>query len=152
VTATKARMTAGLIRRNAVRRQSKKARPPKEPRLSSPASASLERLGRSFYFHAMESGLDMLSACRAGAILRTRDRRAARIDHAEPGTGLIHGEVEMHGPCVWHADGRYRDAPFGAPGPLDLMPPESAAPPAAGQPRISIEEALAADHRLFCCD
>ena len=100
----------------------------------------------------MESELELSSVCRAGAVLRTRDRRTARIHHAEPAAGLIHGEVEMHGACVWRADGRYRDAAFGAPGPLDLMPPESAAPPASGQPRISIEEALAGDHRLFCCD
>jgi hypothetical protein len=99
-----------------------------------------------------ESRPGLLSVCRAGAVLRTRDRRAALIHHAEPAAGLIHGEVEMHGACVWRADGRYRDAAFGAPGPLDLMPPESMAPAATGQQRISIEEALAADHRPFCCD
>jgi hypothetical protein len=65
---------------------------------------------------------------------------------------LIHGEVEMHGACVWRADGRYRDAPFGAPGPLDLMPPGSGAPASTGQPRVSLDEALAAGQRLFCCD
>ena len=61
----------------------------------------------------MESALELLSICRAGAVLRTRDRRTARIHHAEPAAGLIHGEVEMHGACVWRADGRYRDAAFG---------------------------------------
>ncbi len=90
-------------------------------------------------------------------VLRTRDRRSVRIHHAEPAAGLIHGEVEMHGACVWRADGRYRDAPFGAPGPLDLMspglmPPGSGAPASTGQPRVSLDEALAVDHRLFCCD
>jgi hypothetical protein len=100
----------------------------------------------------MESRLELLSVCRPGAVLRTRDRRAASIHHTDPAAGLIHGEVEMHGPCIWQADGRYRDAPFGAPGPLDLMPPESAPPPAAGRQRNSIEEALATDHRPFCCD
>jgi hypothetical protein len=85
-------------------------------------------------------------------VLRTRDRRSARIHHAEPAAGLIHGEVEMHGACVWWADGRYRDAPFGAPGPLDLMPPESGTRSVDGPRRISLEEALATDHRLFCCD
>jgi ribonuclease I len=99
-----------------------------------------------------ESAPELLLLYRAGAVLRTRDRRAARIHHAEPAAGLIHGEVEMHGACVWRADGRYRDAAFGAPGPLDLMPPESVAPPATGPQRISLEEALATEHRLFCCD
>ena len=100
----------------------------------------------------MDSSPELLSLCQAGTVLRTRDRRRARIHHAEPAAGLIHGEVEMHGACVWQADGRYRDAPFGAPGPLDLMPPESASPATTGQPRISLEEALAANHRPFCCD
>jgi hypothetical protein len=100
---------------------------------------------------------ELLSLCHAGMVLRTRDRRSVRIHHAEPAAGLIHGEVEMHGACVWRADGRYRDAPFGAAGPLDLvspglMPPESGAPAPSRQPRISLDEALAADHRLFCCD
>jgi hypothetical protein len=103
-------------------------------------------------FIAMEPGLKLFSACRAGTVLRTRDRRTARIHHAEPTAGLIHGEVEMHGACVWRADGRYRDAAFGAPGPLDLMPPQSVALPATGRQRISLEEALAINHRLFCCD
>jgi len=45
-----------------------------------------------------------------------------------------------------------RDAPFGAPGPLDLMPPsENRTPPA--QPRtVSMKEALENYNRLFCCD
>jgi hypothetical protein len=89
-------------------------------------------------------------------VLRTRDRRAARIHRADPAAGLIpgliHGEVEMHGPCVWRADGRYRDAPFGAPGPLDLMPPDFRAPSTTGPRTVSLKGALAADHRLFCCD
>jgi hypothetical protein len=100
----------------------------------------------------MESGRELMSLCRAGMVLRTRDRRDARIRHADPAAGLIHGEVEMHGACVWRSDGRCRDAPFGAPGPLDLMPPDSEAPSPSGQQRISLEEALAAGHRSFCCD
>jgi len=83
-------------------------------------------------------------------VLRTRDRRAARISRLEPAAGLIHGEVEMQGACVWRADGRWRDAPFGAPGPLDLMPPE---PVATAPPRTaSLREALDAGNPLFCCD
>jgi hypothetical protein len=102
----------------------------------------------------MDMGPELLSLCHAGMVLRTRDRRSVRIHHAE---SAIHGEVEMHGACVWRADGRYRDAPFGAAGPLDLMspgltPPGSGASAPSRQPRISLDEALAADHRLFCCD
>jgi hypothetical protein len=96
-----------------------------------------------------EPEADLLSACREGMVLRTRDRRAARISWLEPAAGLIHGEVEMRGACVWRADGRWRDAPFGAPGPLDLMPEHVAAAP----PRTaSIKEALDAGNPLFCCD
>ena len=87
-----------------------------------------------------------------GGLYRTRDRREARIDHIDFDGGLIVGQVQMHGPCVWLAGGRYRDAPFGAPGPLDLMPPnpEGARP---GKPETaSLKEALEADNRLFCCD
>jgi hypothetical protein len=95
---------------------------------------------------------NLLDNCRAGSLYRTRDRREACIERIEPGEGLIYGKVQMHGPCVWRADGRYRDAPFGAPGPLDLMPPsENRAPPA--QPRtVSMKEALEDASRLFCCD
>jgi hypothetical protein len=93
----------------------------------------------------------------AGDLYRTRDRREARIDRIEsggglPDSGLITGQVQMHGPCVWLTGGRYRDAPFGAPGPLDLMPPS---PEGAerGEPKTaSLKEALEADNRLFCCD
>src|SRR5262249_50486977 len=98
----------------------------------------------------MDSKLDLPSACRAGMVLRTRDRRAARVVSLDPAAGLIHGEVEMQGPCAWHADGRWRDAPFGAPGPLDLMPPGEEASPE--QPTPSLKEALAPANRLFCCD
>ncbi len=95
---------------------------------------------------------DLLSLCRADALYRTRDRREARIERIEPGEKLIYGEVQMHGPCVWRADGRYRDAPFGAPGPLDLMPPRDNEAPAARPRTVSMKEALASDSRLFCCD
>ena len=70
----------------------------------------------------------------------------------ELGDKLIHGEVQMHGPCAWRVDGRYRDAPFGAPGPLDLMPPRRNAAPAARPRSASMKEALEGDNRLFCCD
>ena len=97
-----------------------------------------------------EPDANLLSACHEGVVLRTLDRREARISRLEPAAGLIHGEVEMQGACVWRADGRWRDAAFGAAGPLDLMPPE---PVSAALPRTaSLKEALDAGNPLFCCD
>jgi hypothetical protein len=87
---------------------------------------------------------------RPGAVCRTRDRRAARISRCEG--GLIRGEVEMHGPCVWLADGRWRDAPFGAAGPLDLLPPAPGEATTGVPRRACLEEALAGGGRFFCCD
>ena len=102
----------------------------------------------------MDSGFDLLSVCRAGTVLKTRDRREARIASLDLAAKLIHGEVEMQGPCAWHADGRWRDAPFGAPGPLDLMPPDRtpAGEPAPGRATASVKEAFDPANRLFCCD
>ena len=100
----------------------------------------------------MDAAADLASLCRPGMVLRTRDRREARIDRVAPAEGLIHGEVRMHGACVWRAERRYRDAPFGAPGPLDLMMPAPDATRAADQPRSSIREALEGESRHFCCD
>jgi hypothetical protein len=86
----------------------------------------------------------------AGSTYRTRDRREARIERIAPAEGLIYGDVQMHGPCIWLVDGRYRDAPFGASGPLDLMPAGTAE---AKAPRTaSMKEVLEGDNRLFCCD
>ena|SRR5690349_2518013 len=109
----------------------------------------------------MDPSLDLLSACRAGMVLRTRDRREARITSLDPAAGLIQGEVEMKGACVWRADGRWRNAPFGAPGPLDLMAPldlmpaeptPAGEPPASAPATASIKGALDPANRLFCCD
>jgi hypothetical protein len=88
----------------------------------------------------------------AGSLYRTRDRREARIDRIESDVGLIVGQVQMHGPCVWLTGGRYRDAPFGAPGPLDLMPPSPEGAQRGGPKTASLKEALEGDNRLFCCD
>jgi hypothetical protein len=97
----------------------------------------------------MSADIDLLTLCRAGDLLRTRDRRQARITLVSLEHRLLAGEVEMHGACFWRVDGRWRDAPFGAAGPLDLVPPA----PAAGEPRrASIQEALAEENRLYCCD
>jgi hypothetical protein len=97
----------------------------------------------------MSADIDFLTLCRPGDLLRTRDRRQARIASISLENRLIAGEVEMHGACLWHGDGRWRDAPFGAAGPLDLVPPA----PAVGEPRqASIQEALAEDNRPYCCD
>jgi hypothetical protein len=94
---------------------------------------------------------DFLALCRPGMTLKTRDRRNARILAVDAAGGLISGEVEMMGPCLWRADGRYRDAPAGAAGPWDLMPPATEAAPARqGQ---SLAEALQrGDPNPGCCD
>ena len=98
----------------------------------------------------MDERPDFVALCRPGTVLRTRDRSAAKITRIDEAAGLIHGEVPMFGPCVWRRDGIYRDAPFGAAGPLDLMPPQAGPEPA--RRRISMAEALAAGDRSFCCD
>ena len=99
----------------------------------------------------MSASFDFIAACRAGSTMRTRDRGEAVITRVDAETGLIHGEVRMFGPSVWRQDGRYRDAPGGAAGPLDLVPPE---PAADGTPRktISLKDALDPANRSFCCD
>jgi hypothetical protein len=95
----------------------------------------------------MTADLDLRPTCQPGTVGRTRDRREARILSQDG--GLISGVVQMHGPCIWLSDGRYRDAPFGAPGPLDLMPRQ----PATGESQtVKLAEALAAGGRFFCCD
>jgi hypothetical protein len=99
----------------------------------------------------MADDVDMLLVCRLGMTLRTRDRREVLIESVSPADGLIFGQVRMHGACVWRSDGCYRDAPFGAAGPLDLVlvPVETSAP---GPRKASIKEALAEDSRFYCCD
>jgi hypothetical protein len=97
----------------------------------------------------MKADIDLLNLCRPGDLLRTRDRREARIVFVSLDHELFGGEVQMHGPCLWRRDGRWRDAPFGAAGPLDLV----LTAPASGEPRkASIKEALAEGNRLYCCD
>ena len=89
---------------------------------------------------------------RIGITYRTRDRRQAHVARIALEEGLIFGAVQMHGPCVWLSDGRYRDAPFGAAGPLDLVAP-AASDSHQHRPKIaSVKEALEDDNRLFCCD
>ena len=100
----------------------------------------------------MGDDLDLLAICRPGTVHRTRDRRDARIDRISPEEGLIYGEVRMHGPCVWRSDGRYRDAPFGAAGPLDIIPPERVEAPTPDPRHASVKAALDEDNRVFCCD
>jgi hypothetical protein len=84
-------------------------------------------------------------------VLQTRDRRAATITAVAAETGLISGEVQMLGACAWHADGRFHQAPAGAAGPWDLMPPGDK--PAPAQRHESLAEALEkADGNPGCCD
>jgi hypothetical protein len=99
----------------------------------------------------MTASFDFVAACRPGMVMRTRDRSEATIGRVAAQEGLIHGEVCMFGPCVWQQDGRYRDAPGGAAGPLDLMPPKAAAE--AKPPKtVSLMDALDPANRPFCCD
>jgi hypothetical protein len=94
---------------------------------------------------------DFLGFCRPGMVLKTRDRREARITGVVPETGLISGEVQMLGACNWTADGRFHQAPSGAAGPWDLMSPMQR--PAAGQKRASVADALnSEDANPGCCD
>jgi hypothetical protein len=99
----------------------------------------------------MESDADLGQARRPGAVLRTRDRRRARIHHIDPADGSIHGEVEMHGGCLWRADGRFSDAPFGAAGPLDLVFDPAGLDRAPPQ-TVSMKEVLGEPRVPFCCD
>lgn len=98
----------------------------------------------------MDAPYDFLSVCQEGATLRTCDRREARITRIDREAGIIHGEVGMIGACAWRADGIYADAPMGAAGPLDLMPPASG--PAAARKRVSVIDQLNGEGRAFCCD
>jgi hypothetical protein len=99
----------------------------------------------------MADPYDFLAAASDGTPLQTRDRREVRIERVAAAEGLIYGEVPMHGACCWRADGRYQDVPFGAPGPLDLIPP--AAAPRESPSRASLKDTLeAGDGRPFCCD
>ena len=98
----------------------------------------------------MTASFDFIAACRPGMVLRTRDRSEATISRVSVEEGLVYGEVPMFGPCAWRRDGVYRDAPFGAPGPLDLMPPADETVPA--RKHGSVAEAIAAGNRAFCCD
>jgi len=100
---------------------------------------------------------DFLAFCRPGMVLKTRDRRLARITGIAAETGLISGEVQMLGACAWRGDGRYHQAPAGAAGPWDLMPPEADRPSADRSPgaqrRESLAEALQdSDGNPGCCD
>lgn len=93
---------------------------------------------------------DFLSICQEGAALRTRDRREVRITRIDRASGIIHGEVGMMGACAWRADGIYADAPMGAAGPLDLVPPSSG--PQTARKRVSVVDQLNSEGRAFCCD
>jgi hypothetical protein len=96
---------------------------------------------------------DFLACCRPGMTLRTRDRRDARILAVDAATGVLRGEVPMLGPCTWRADGRYQDAPAGAAGPWDLMPPQSAESAGTERAHESLADALnRGDANPGCCD
>jgi hypothetical protein len=95
---------------------------------------------------------DFLAFCRPGLTLKIRDRRDARILAVDAAAGVIRGAVQMMGPCVWRADGRYKDAPAGAAGPWDLMPP-APAEDASKRSGESLADALQrGDITPGCCD
>jgi hypothetical protein len=98
----------------------------------------------------MTASLDFIAACRPGMVLRTRDRSEATISRVSAEEGVIYGEVRMFGPCAWRRDGIYRDAPAGAAGPLDLLPPEEAREKL--HKTVSLKDALNPANRPFCCD
>ena len=91
---------------------------------------------------------DIAARIIAGATVRIRDRREV-ADLVVDGDG-ISGKVPMVGPCHWHRDGRYRDAPGGGAGPLDLVIVGEAG---EGPARGSVLDALADPQaRNSCCD
>jgi microcystin degradation protein MlrC len=94
---------------------------------------------------------DIATLARPGAILKTRDRRQARILSVDAANGFIDGEVPMFGPCRWRPDGRYAEAPAGAAGPLDLVVP---APAPEEEPKRQSLIAALADPETggACCD
>ncbi len=103
------------------------------------------------------SDTDFLSICQPGSVLYTRDRREARITSIDTQHSIICGSVQMMGPCRWRADGRFADAPAGAAGPLDLIPPtdtQRGDPDPTDPPkRASLQEALRdPTARGYCCD
>jgi hypothetical protein len=98
------------------------------------------------------TAFDFRTFVRPGMVLKTRDRRDARILAVEA-DGLIRGEVQMMGPCAWRADGRYQEAPAGAAGPWDLMPPKTDGETAPERVRASLADALQrGDGNPGCCD
>jgi hypothetical protein len=98
-----------------------------------------------------ESTFDFLAHCQPGMELRTRDRRTARITAVSAGTDLISGEVQMLGACAWRGDGRFHEAPAGAAGRWDLMPPQAAPAPVA-QAHACLSEAMQSEDNPGCCD
>jgi len=99
-----------------------------------------------------DDAFDFLAFCRPGMVLKTRDQREARITAVAAETGLISGAVRMLGDCAWRADGRFHQAPAGAAGPWDLMPPAGERT-AAEQRHESLSNALkSAGGNPGCCD
>ncbi len=96
------------------------------------------------------AAFDFIAHCKPGMTLLTGDQRSVTVTAVDAKAGVIHGEVQMFGPCNWRADGLWADAPCGASGPLDLAPPVSGPAP---EPRhASVVDALDGDNRHFCCD
>jgi len=99
------------------------------------------------------TAFDFLTFCRPGMVLKTRDRRDARILAVDAVAGTITGEVQMMGACTWRADGRYQDAPAGVAGPWDLMPPKGTEDVAVERRGESLADALnRGEPNPGCCD
>lgn len=97
----------------------------------------------------MAEVVDIASLAVPGQTLRTRDRRDVAITSVDPVSGRISGLVPMVGPCHWRRDGQFEGA--NSAGPLDLMPPKSAA--IQTQSHASLVEKLGDPaSKNACCD
>ena len=95
-----------------------------------------------------DGATDIAALAKAGAPLRTRDRREVTVTAIDEASGRISGNVPMVGLCHWRRDGQYEGA--GSAGPLDLVPKAAAA---ESQQHASVTDALGDPAaKNACCD